>query len=109
MGKWGGAYFQELFWGYGQEPVRVACSSGVVVLLAALWYQRFGHIVVDPVRNLGLRDYVNYSVASFALSSIPDLQAKSVETQLVTSLEGIAGVVCLTFFITALANRMGAR
>ncbi len=107
--KYAGAWLQELTWGYGQKPQRVVLVCGIVVVGFALVYGAAGGLSSSGSSALGYRDLVVYSLAAFAISSVPDVEPVTRLAQALTSLEGILGVATLALLTAALARRMGGR
>ncbi|MCB8978562.1 MAG: pentapeptide repeat-containing protein [Ardenticatenaceae bacterium] len=107
--KWLSALLLELIWGYGQKPQRVLGFCLSIIISFAFIYGALDGIEklngVEPT----ILELLVYSLATFTVSSLPDIEPVSRVSQIISSLEAILGVTSLALFTTALAQRMGGR
>lgn len=107
--KWLSALLLEFIWGYGQKPQRVLGFCLSIIISFAFIYSGLDGIEKLNGVEPAISELLVYSLATFTVSSLPDIEPVSRAAQVFSSLEAILGVTSLALFTTALAQRMGGR
>ena len=134
--KWFGSMFLNLLYGYGEKPLNVVASAGVIILIFALLYMCFGveqgsgdklptynivHEIYRGIRERNVlvriqripqanaRDYLYFSVVTFTTLGFGDIRPQQGWSRTAAAIEALTGVILSALFIFTFARRTGGR
>ena len=93
--RWLTDWLVELICGYGEKPGRPLAWALVVLLLFPLLYRISGGVVSSAHSSPTWLELLIYSLATFATLKLDGYQALTLPAQLLTSLQGLLGLVLL--------------
>jgi len=108
--RWFGSKVMSLLNGYGERPLRVVLSSGVIVILFSIIYYIFKCIQAYPIEKLHFWDYLYFSIVTFTTLGYGDIRPLAVPwARMVASMEAFIGAFMIALFVLTLARRYVAR
>ena len=103
--EWLSLLTKELFWGYGERPLRTAYLAIIIVLFFALLYGVTGSFEAE----LSRLDLFLYSFSAFVGMEHGWIRAQSSVAIFLTSLEAAAGITILAMLLFVVAQRIVQR
>jgi hypothetical protein len=98
--KWLSSFIQEIWWGYGEKPIRVLIACFVVIILSC--------IVIYNLYSVGqgktIYDSLWYSVVSFITLGDADFKPTG-WIRLIVGFEGIMGILGFGFLISGFSGK----
>jgi hypothetical protein len=98
--KWLSSFIQEIWWGYGEKPIRVLIACFVVIILSCIVI----HYLYSVGQGRTIYDSLWYSVVSFI--TLGDLDFKPTGwIRLIVGFEGIMGILGFGFLISGFTRK----
>jgi hypothetical protein len=107
--QWLTDWLAELSCGYGEKPGRVLAWSLVALVLSPILYRITGGVRSEAHSSPTWWELVAYSLATFATLQLEGYQATTLTAQLLTSLQGLLGLVLLGLALYAFGRQAGGR